>query len=201
MSAATEQSDTKTCKRCKQKKPLTEFHKAARMKDGRRIICRTCVAEAAKIEYDKDPTKRLEAARQWKQGNLEHVRQYARDYGKTMWRDRPEEAREKERLRAIAHPGRTTENGRGWRKKNPDAARAHRRRWKQGNPEQVLAGERRRYQLNPAKAANKAHTRRILMADGGSFDASDIADIRRMQNDQCAICAIPLHGKGQIGPH
>ena len=43
----------------------------------------------------------------------------------------------------------------------------------------------------------RCHTRRARrMGNGGSHEAKDIEDIRRMQRDRCALCAIPLRGKG-----
>lgn len=36
----------KTCSRCKQDKPLDEFHKSSRMKDGRQSSCKNCMSES-----------------------------------------------------------------------------------------------------------------------------------------------------------
>ena len=57
--------DTKTCPKCRESKPLEQFHVDSRRSDGRSLYCRECRNGARKASY---------------QGNSEHERQQARDY-------------------------------------------------------------------------------------------------------------------------
>lgn len=43
----------KTCKKCQELKPLTEFHKKTKAKDGLNVNCKPCAIELAKLSYRK----------------------------------------------------------------------------------------------------------------------------------------------------
>ena len=48
---------TKVCKRCKEVKLLTEFHKHPTTKDGKQGRCKTCQNEAAKAWQKRNPER------------------------------------------------------------------------------------------------------------------------------------------------
>ena len=90
------------------------------------------------------------------------------------------------------------------------AGRVRGRAWKQAHPDKVKqyridnAASLKVYlaeycRSNPDKYREYRHRRRARLAEvGGDFTAEDVADIRRLQRDRCAICAGPLKGKGAV---
>jgi len=81
----------KRCSKCGETKPLTEFHKNKRKKDGLRCHCKVCAAEykrryrqenkEAIAEYQRQYREdyretSLEYQRQWREENKERLRQY-----------------------------------------------------------------------------------------------------------------------------
>ena len=49
---------TKICKKCGQAKPIEEFGKDARSRDGHKIYCRNCRRDMANDRYEKNKLKR-----------------------------------------------------------------------------------------------------------------------------------------------
>lgn len=71
--------ETKTCSKCGETKPLDEFHRLTRSKDGHQSRCKLC--------------NRAYAA-QWGQDNKEYVRETRREYMREYMRNRYRKARE-----------------------------------------------------------------------------------------------------------
>ena len=59
-----EKTDQKQCRRCKKRKPLTEFHKNASSHDGLARWCKTCKTKAAKESRQKRASSRRGADQQ-----------------------------------------------------------------------------------------------------------------------------------------
>ena len=59
----------KVCKKCGERKPLSEFHKAMDMRDGHRNECRACWAELARARYNRDPQKAIASVQRWREEN------------------------------------------------------------------------------------------------------------------------------------
>ena len=93
----TKEEQAKTCRNCKEFKLLTEFNKATARKDGRRLICRLCSKEAARLyllnpikkaernayrdEYRKNPSvieRRNKYMKQWHVDNKDNQKAYQR---------------------------------------------------------------------------------------------------------------------------
>lgn len=70
----------KVCSKCKELKPVTEFNKAKRYKDGLRYDCKVCQKEYRKNFYVKNKESELEANHSWKEDNRQHCRDYANQY-------------------------------------------------------------------------------------------------------------------------
>lgn len=77
----------KECKKCGQIKPLEEFHKKARSKDGRQSLCKVCF-NAYRREYNKVHRDRVRAANEkWLKANPEARKAMAkRTYKKNIQR-------------------------------------------------------------------------------------------------------------------
>lgn len=58
--------ETKSCCICKAIKPLTEFHRHAKRKDGRQSQCKTCQKTYDKSYYQADPKRHQMLVKRWK---------------------------------------------------------------------------------------------------------------------------------------
>lgn len=64
----------KICSKCGKEKPLTEFNKASRYKDGLRYDCKSCQKEYRKLNYIQNKDFQLIQSLEWKKNNIEAVR-------------------------------------------------------------------------------------------------------------------------------
>lgn len=82
----------KTCNKCCREVPLTDFYRAAGMRDGHRNDCKACNLAAKADRYRADPKRAIERVEEWRKKNADHFRRYQRDR-----RTRPEvKARERD---------------------------------------------------------------------------------------------------------
>ena len=65
----------RTCNKCKEEKPLTEFSKHKRKKDGINTWCKACDTEYHKKHYAENKEKYAKKAEEWKTKNREKVRE------------------------------------------------------------------------------------------------------------------------------
>ena len=85
----------KVCSKCKQIKPLAEFHKTKRRSDGHCTICRKCVSRAGRERRAKNLEKYRERERNYSRQNASRRAAYMVEYNQ-----RPEvKERDKERRR------------------------------------------------------------------------------------------------------
>ena len=66
----------KTCNKCNQTKPLTEFHKDKNTKDGFRQQCKECVNEY----YQKNKECISTRHKEYRQNNKESIAEYKKEY-------------------------------------------------------------------------------------------------------------------------
>lgn len=71
---------TKTCSKCKQDFPVSEFCKCKKAKDGLQYYCNSCRASFARNSYRKSKKRMLEVSRNWRNRNIKKVREKARAY-------------------------------------------------------------------------------------------------------------------------
>jgi len=70
----------KTCTKCKQEKPLSEYHNIKRYKNGKLAICKICHSKYCAANYDKHHTRiRKDIPYRWKNGALGSARQRSRE--------------------------------------------------------------------------------------------------------------------------
>jgi hypothetical protein len=72
----------KTCTKCGETKPLDQFPRAARNRDGIDSWCRACHTEASRHHRQANRARTNEATRRWRQENPERQREASR-----QWRD------------------------------------------------------------------------------------------------------------------
>lgn len=148
------------------------------------------VNAAAKRYRAKHKDKVKAAVAKWREDNKAHVSAY----GAAKWRSRTpeqvEEYRQHDRKRCAKK--RTSDRDgynsrmRDWYKANPEMAKKKNARWVKSNTDAVRAARARR---------------RAKPVDGVSFTSSDLADIRRLQDNRCGYCRCRLTSKTQHIDH
>ncbi len=105
----------KSCTRCKQIKPLSEFGKCIRNKDGLKYYCRKCSSEIDKKTRLANPEKKRKTDRLYREKNIDRIREYDRN------RVRDPQKRKEVYTKWLAnHKDRSAEIKRNWEKRNPD---------------------------------------------------------------------------------
>lgn len=167
------EGQTKTCSKCGETKPLTEFH-FRRTEQTFRTDCKAC-HRARCAQRREDPEERdrqRQRARSWHERNKPRAHAARRKWA--------EENREKVlsdgRAYATAHREEARQKARRWYRENTERARAANKEWKRRNPErfremQSAAGYRRRARL--AGVACEDFTR---------------AEIYDREQGRCGIC-------------
>ena len=123
---------TKTCTKCKNEKPISDFGKIYKNKDVVRPACKLCCAEMLKIWKQKNRHRHALHSQTWRSKNSKRHS----DYSKKWYQDNRERALVRERNRY---------------KSNPDATKQSAKMWKKANKEKVGDFEHRR---RAAKAKN-----------------------------------------------
>ena len=75
-------NELKTCNKCKEEKPISEFRKCTRNKDGLFRWCSVCQDIRNKFLYEKNREKRKKQVTEWNKQNKEKLNQYA-----ATWRE------------------------------------------------------------------------------------------------------------------
>jgi hypothetical protein len=83
----------KTCTKCKEEKPFSEFHKDRAKKNGYQSSCKACRKEHKKSYYEKNKEKIIEQTHKYKQENKELIREINRKY----YQENKEKALERKR--------------------------------------------------------------------------------------------------------
>ena len=88
----------KTCKICKEEKPLEEYYNGKNYKGGKQPRCKICMQKSVKKDIqnaaskryrDRYPEKRLERNRKYREENPERMRKIHTDYGNMRYRTDP----------------------------------------------------------------------------------------------------------------
>jgi 5-methylcytosine-specific restriction endonuclease McrA len=170
---AVEQPTTKTCTKCAETKPVSEFGKAKHHKDGLKSHCKAC-CNAWHFEYHKRNSERLKPIRRdwYLRNKVEHNKRSLAGYyaNREEWWRRAKE----------------------WVRRNRHKMRAYVKRYYYKNP-QKEADRRRKYRkLNPwlQKATNA--NRRARLRGAGRYTAQDVQSLLVLQKRQCVVCRIRL---------
>ena len=60
----------KTCSCCSVERPVTEFWRDARQRDGRKAICAPCGSDKNKAAYRRDAAERVQRTKDWRLKNM-----------------------------------------------------------------------------------------------------------------------------------
>lgn len=113
------QEGQKICRVCSEVKPLDQFVKNCKSRDGRTTICKSCDAERA---------------RQWRLTNLEK----SREQGKAQYHKDPERAKQRNSEWRVANPDKVQAGRARYVEKNKDRIAERLKEWKARNPEKLL---------------------------------------------------------------
>ena len=70
----------KTCTKCREALPFSEFRKQSSTKDGLKYYCKKCDNEIAKKYYEKNKNKIVSNVKQWQKDNPNKVKEYKKSY-------------------------------------------------------------------------------------------------------------------------
>lgn len=170
----------KACRVCGEAKPLDEFPRSRRNKDGRAGLCTLCNRAKVRAWQKANPERERARVRAWVNANADQVRERAAERRAAN----REHYNELSRQWQLANPQKRLETSRAYTARNlererarklayfhalpPETRRARQRAWKAANPEKVRAD-------NHARRANR-------------YDDEGIEYIAILLNDPCSYC-------------
>lgn len=186
-------SASKICLICGEDRPLEDFYRASRNKDGRQSYCKPCDngrrlrdpkrAEQAARWYADNRDKKQAQNRAWREANLERSRLTAQKWQKTH-----------------------VEHSRQWRtdyyNKNKIRRRAATRAWAEANREHTLAYAREWKRLNRDKAKiwEARRRARLRLAVSVPFTAAELAQRWSYYGGRCWMCRGPAQVSDHVKP-
>lgn len=203
----------KRCIRCDEVKPIEEFHKHKKQKDGHHYYCKKCIAARQtttterKREYNRAYHKahaeeRREYNRTYQAANVEKIRELKRAYREAN----ADAIREYNRAYHEANRDKIAERIRTQRAANPEKQRERMKAWRDANPDKIREYSRlyyssemnkTRYTANPDLYAVGTHRRRAKRYGAtGSFTIQQLRAMRKAQDGICIYCQIqhsPYH--------
>jgi len=82
--------ETKRCTKCGEEKPITEFHKNVRSKDGLHCYCKECNCIQSQL---------------WRVANIDRAREYAREHSREQRKSNSGKIRDRKKVDLDAIPG------------------------------------------------------------------------------------------------
>ena len=163
---------SKSCTRCSEMKPLTEYHKDALTKDGLKSKCKICrLADNAKyFAENKESVAAVQLA--YHEKNKEARNAYQRE-----WREKNKEA--------------TSAYKKEYNKKNKEAINAYRRSYHAENREALNARERKYRKDNPRIGSAIKNRRRARKLNNG-VEVYTIQEVLETYGTDCHICHWPV---------
>lgn len=207
----------KTCTECLKSKPLDQFYRRSRSKDGHATKCIEC-AKAYKKQFYAENAERIKAeVKAYYAENAEarcaYTRQYYADHVEecrardVVYREKNRQAinercrdyraRNSEKVKASQavyrenNRERRREEFRRWRLENPDKMRLAKTRWKQNNSEKVLESARI---CGNRRRARKAEVPSI------KFTADDLRQRWEYYGHRCYLCRKPANQTDHVKP-
>lgn len=79
--------ESKVCSCCKEVKPIAEFGKWSRSKDGYRYSCKSCRKLESKDRYERKSDQIKKSSKDWYNNNVEYAKQYRKSYYANQYRE------------------------------------------------------------------------------------------------------------------
>jgi hypothetical protein len=225
MTANGDSTPVKTCTKCGQRKPVTEFTKDKQKADGLRPSCKACKHEWSVKYYEATKERQSAYAKAWAAANPEKKkankkRYYARHAEEVKakvqaWRSKNLEkvracdaARyrgdpEGQRARVAAYRAKNPEKVKSYsakyREANREKVKAASAKWRSNNPDRVRAMAIEWRKKNPDANRVKVQNRRSRKIRNGGKLSKDIAEkLFVLQKGKCPCCQQPLGGDYHI---
>lgn len=154
----------KTCTKCGETKPTTEYFKDASKRDGLHSSCKSC--------FKKSSSKEVKSA--WYAANVEKRKA---DYA--IW--------------YAANRSKRKESSAAYYASNRDKVNATTAKWRAANPNRFKETYAAWSAANPEKRRVNEHNRRARKRENGGRLSSGITQrLLKLQRGKCACCAKPL---------
>lgn len=125
----------KTCTKCGEMKPRSEFHKRSASQDGLRARCKPCHIADAALWQKQNPEKHNVKSRAWQKRHPEQFKAQKAEYR----RKNPEKVKAQVASWNTRNPEKVKQKMRKWRGANSEKARAASRAYAHAHPERVNA--------------------------------------------------------------
>lgn len=205
----------KTCPRCKQLKPASDYYRNKATRDGLYSRCKVCHCETTSKWSAANKEKVAEIAAAWRQRHPEKAKEVSRKSQAKAYAKDPEKFRQRSRENNAKDPDKHREKSRRYREENPEYFKEYMARYYQANRERLIRASaknqaEKREELRPARAAiSKRYQakKRGAIAGWANHDA-----IQRFYDLAARLTAktgikhqvdhiIPLQGKYVCGLH
>jgi 5-methylcytosine-specific restriction endonuclease McrA len=207
--------ETKSCSKCGEAKPISEFQKSITGrpgKDGYESRCRNCKNKQKRQWYQENRDKALEWARQYGQtekGREVQRRTYIKNREKRLeWKRRYDNENrqmliQKSQTAYWSNPEKMRGKVREWSKQNREKIKIRQRRYRDENREAVRARQRRFYENNPDKTHEYNNRRRaIRRGNGGKYTIQQWEALCEFYGNVCLCCGIHANDtpEGKLSP-
>lgn len=170
-------SGLKVCIECNKEKPLADFHRNCRSRDGRMGTCKNCRNAYLRQWAQDNPEKKKASVWKYSEANRKRIAAKNRAYYNSHKDD--EEFMERQR----------TNNRRYWENPcNRDKIRAKKRRQYWKNRERILFRRRNDPQMREASRCACAARQARLRGASGSFTLLEWQEILEQYNYRCLAC-------------
>lgn len=176
----------KHCSKCGIEKPLTEYARASKERDGRKAPCKVCCANYNQRYREANRDHLLAYNKAWNEAHPEAMLAASRRY-----RERITGKPVGERVKIYES---VAAQKRAWRLANPDKVREHKRVHHERHREQIVARVQAWRQANPMKQ-RAAHLKRRSAeknAPGVGYTTAEMIAARvSFYGDKCVYCGSP----------
>jgi len=161
-------SESKACSKCKQIKPLSNFHKSKAAKSGHKPACKQCKYLENKVYRNENAEKIKQIKKAWDLKNPEKLAEY--------------------RKKANSYPSAyIREKARLYHQKNKDKLNARCRQWRAANHEKARELEKNYRLANPQVGRLQNQRRRALKAQAGVYKITE-KDCIKILAKPCFYC-------------
>jgi hypothetical protein len=185
----------KTCTKCKRNKPLDEFAKSKRFKDGHSHWCKECAKESARKWREANPDRVKEQGKKRREmTSPEKRKEIDRRYATTraVWKKaNPKKLRAYRAKYRQSNPDKAQESSDRWRKANRVKVRVYENKWKSDNPDKVYNSIKRWRKQNPERVRANDIARRARVANSeGRYTQEEWVKLVEYYGNKCLCCGI-----------
>ena len=165
----------KTCTKCDESKPLTEFGREAKAKGGVSAQCKECCRARKRGTYAANRDRVLARNKAWRDAH-------------------PEKIAARNKAYREANSERVAAQEKAWREANREAIQARKKAWREANRDKINEYRARRNETDPAYRAQRkaARIRRKRLLDGAIQEPYTRESIFARDGWICGICDQPI---------